>query len=178
MTISLFLLVGGFFVFLLVLSKRPIINVINENNWLVQKLKKRKSFKNPSFVGMVLFMGNGVMFLITMAFLYLLMFLLIPYMHLIVMIIAVISSIFFWAIVHHAWNGTNKDRLKIATIGSSFYIIVCIIFAYWYVSYQPSHPEEDTFMAAIGFTIAIFVTSVAAVTCSIYTGFVSRTTKQ
>lgn len=84
------------------------------------------------------------------------------------------GSIFSWVLINNAWQGTKRNRLKVGAVGSSFYIFLTFIFAYWFVTLKPSYPGEDTFMGAIGLIFAIIVTTVAFITCFVITGFSKR----
>ncbi|PAC36886.1 hypothetical protein CEJ87_04575 [Caldifermentibacillus hisashii] len=59
-------------------------------------------------------------------------------------------------------------------VGSSFYIFLTIVFVYWFITLKPDYPGQDLFMAALGLMMAILVTTVAAITCFLFTGFSSK----
>ncbi len=65
----------------------------------------------------------------------------------------------------------KKNRFKLGFIGSSFYLILTIVFIYGFMSLKPAYPGEDTFMSAIGLVFAIIVTAIAFIACLVYTGF-------
>ena len=161
-------ILGGVFVIFL---KNPIIDLVKQNNKLVYKLKNAKWFQNYLLSGIFLFVMNAILFFLTVLVLYVLMYFLIPFVHLLVMFLAVIGSIFLWIVINKAWQGTKRNRLKMAIIGSSFYICLTSIFFYWLVVLKPSYPGDDTFMRVIGLVFAITVTVVAFTTCLVITGF-------
>lgn len=171
MSLILFLLIGLLGLFLIIFIKRPIIEIIGENNKLVHKLKNAMWFQNHWLSGIFLFVMNAVLFFSTGLMLYVLTYYLIPFIHLLVMIFAVIGSIFLWIIINKAWQSTNRNRLKMATVGSSFYIISSLLFIYWLVTLKPSYPGEDTFMRAIGLVLGVIVTTVAFISCFVITGY-------
>ncbi|CRK80251.1 hypothetical protein [Neobacillus massiliamazoniensis] len=171
---SLILLIGLLGIFLVLLFKNPIIGLIGENNNLIIKLRNAKWFQNPWFSGAFLFVINAVLFFLTVLVLYVLMYFFIPFVHLIVMFIAVIGSIFTWIIINRAWQGTKRNRLKMGAIGSGFYLFLTLIFVYRLVTLKPSYPGDDTFMGAIGLFFSIIVTVVAFVTCLFITGFTRK----
>jgi hypothetical protein len=103
--------------------------------------------------------------------LYLLAYFRIPFVHIIIMFIAVIVSVFFWITINKIWQGSKTNRLKMGLVGSSFYMILSLVFIYWLVTLKPSYPGEDTFMSAIGLLLGIIVTAVAFITCFILIGF-------
>nr|WP_090629506.1 hypothetical protein [Neobacillus massiliamazoniensis] len=174
MSMSLILLIGLLGIFLVLLFKNPIIGLIGENNNLIIKLRNAKWFQNPWFSGAFLFVINAVLFFLTVLVLYVLMYFFIPFVHLIVMFIAVIGSIFTWIIINRAWQGTKRNRLKMGAIGSGFYLFLTLIFVYRLVTLKPSYPGDDTFMGAIGLFFSIIVTVVAFVTCLFITGFTRK----
>lgn len=174
MSLTSFLLIGLLGVVFILLFIKPLIRKIGDNYKLINKLKNAMWFQNHWLSGIFLFFMNASLFFLTALVLYLTSYFLIPYIHLLIMISAVIGSIFLWMIINKAWQGTNRNRLKMGTIGSSFYAILSITFIYWLVKLEPSYPGEDIFMKAIGLDIAIIVTTVAFVTCFIITGFSNR----
>jgi hypothetical protein len=174
MSLILFLLIGLLGLFLIIFIKRPIIEIIGENNKLVHKLKNAMWFQNHWLSGIFLFVMNAVLFFSTGLMLYVLTYYLIPFIHLLVMIFAVIGSIFLWMIINKAWQSTNRNRLKMATVGSSFYVISSFLFIYWLVTLKPSYPGEDTFMRAIGLVLGVIVTTVAFISCFVITGYSNK----
>lgn len=174
MSLILFLSIAILVMFFVILFKRSLISIIGENIKLTQILKNAKWFQNHWLSGIFLFFMNAVLFFLTGLVLYILASLLVPFIHLFVMILAVIASIFLWITISKAWKGTNKNRLKMRMIRSSFYIIMSLMFIYWLVTLEPSYPGEDTFMRAIGLEIGVIVTTVAFLACFIITGYANK----
>jgi hypothetical protein len=168
---SLIILMGIIGMLLVLFFKRPLIDIIAKDNKLVYKLKDADWFQNHWLSGVFLFGLNAVFFFLTVLLLFMLMYLFIPFVHLFVMFFAVIASIYVWILINKAWKGTRSNRLKMGAVGSSFYIFLTFIFAFWLVNLKPSYPGDDTFMRAIGLVFAIIVTSIAFVTCLVITGF-------
>ncbi|MBM7693747.1 hypothetical protein JOC77_003191 [Peribacillus deserti] len=119
---------------------------------------------------------NAVLFFSTGLVLYICMFFMIPYLHILVMFLAVILSVFLWMIVTKTWEGTTRNRLKMGAVGSSFFILLALFFLYWLMNLKPSYPGEDTFMEAIGLFFAIIVTAAAWITCFVITGISKKKT--
>ncbi|WP_391115788.1 hypothetical protein [Psychrobacillus sp. L3] len=174
MSLILILLIGLVGVFLILLMKRPLIEILGENNKLVLKLKNAIWFQNHWLSGIFLFFMNAVLFFSTVFMLYMLAYFSIPFIHLLVMIFAVIGSIFLWIIINKASLSTKKNHWKMATVGSSFYIILSLMFIYWLVTLKPSYPGEDTFMNAIGLVLGVIVTMVAFISCFVITGYSNK----
>lgn len=168
---TLLFLLGLIGVGLILIFKSSVVSFLGENNKFGMILQNSGWFHNFWISGLFLFFMNGILFFLTCFVLYILMSFLIPYVHMIVMVVAVITSLVLWSIVNKAWRGKKKDQLKMASIGSSFYLILTIIFLYKYVTIEPYFPGEDTFMRALGLFLAILVSFVAFTTCFIITGF-------
>ncbi|KYC97016.1 hypothetical protein B4102_3530 [Heyndrickxia sporothermodurans] len=171
---SVLLFIGIFGVLLVLLFKNPIINTLGENSKMAHKLQTANWYQNHWLAGIFLFGMNAVLFFATLCVFYLLILLMIPFIHILVMVFAVFGSIFLWIIVNKAWQGTKRNRLKLGAIGSSFYLILTFLFVGWFVTLEPSYPGEDTFMKAIGLLFAIIVTSVECITCFVFTGLSKR----
>jgi len=165
------ILVGIVGMLLILFLKRPWMDVIGKDNKLIYKLKDARWFQNHWLSGMFLFGLNAIFFFSTALLLYMLMYLFIPFVHLLVMFFATVASIYVWILMKKAWVGTRSNRLKMGVVGSSFYIFLSVIFAFRLMNLKPSYPGEDTFMGSIGLIFAIIVTSIAAVTCFVTTGF-------
>lgn len=170
--IILFLLIIAFI--FISISRSALVGSINDNNRFVKWLQNSRWYQNSYLAGIVLFIANAVLFLTTIGILYVLMLFFIPYVHFIVMIIAIIFSVGIWIIFNKAWNGSKKEQIIMASLGSSFYFALTVLFVYMYVRIEPYYPGEDTFMRALGLSLAGFVTAVACISCFVMTGFQTR----
>ncbi|MCM3161520.1 hypothetical protein [Metabacillus litoralis] len=171
---SVLFILGVMAILFMLFFKEPIINLFVINQKVINPLKRKRWFRNHWLSGLFLFFINAFLFLITGVILYALTFFTIPFLHLFVMLFAVIVSVIVWSMINFAWEGTKLTRLKMGAVGSSFYLILTIVFFYFLVRLEPLYPGEDTFMRAVGFMFAIIVTSVAFVTCFIMTGLSKR----
>ncbi|WP_246943736.1 hypothetical protein [Bacillus pinisoli] len=168
--ILLLISVIGILVFIII--RNPIIELLGKNNPMVTRLKRMMWFQNHWFSGIFIFLLNALLFGLTGLILFgITTRLMIPFIHIPIMFGAVILSIYFWSIVNQAWSGKKRDRLKMGTVGSSFYAVLACYFVYELVTLEPLFPGDDTFMAAIGLFFGIIVTTVAFATCLIMTGF-------
>ncbi|WP_088013785.1 hypothetical protein [Gottfriedia acidiceleris] len=122
---TLFLLLIFIAVAVILFRKNQLSVLIGENHKLVLKLKNTSWIQNHWMSGIFLFFVNGTLFFITIILLFLLGYLDIPYFHLLVMVVAVFGSFFFWMILNKAWQGTNANRIKMSILGSSFYFLGC-----------------------------------------------------
>ncbi|MFX3660984.1 MAG: hypothetical protein ACE3JN_13090 [Ectobacillus sp.] len=168
---SLFLLIGVMGIIFVLFLKRPLMNAIGKDNKFVYMLKDAKWFQNHWIAGIFLFGLNAVFFFLTVLLLYIVMYLLIPFVHLFVMFFAVIGSIYVWILINKAWKGTKSNRWKMGAVGSSFYIFMTCIFAFLLVNLKPAYPGDDIFMGAIVLIFAIIVTLVAFIACFVMMGF-------
>lgn len=168
--VSTFFLVGMILVLAMIIFSRTL--------WVpsgvVERLSKKKWFQNHWVSGGYLFGINALYFGTTIFLLYLLMFTNIPYLHIVLMFLATIVSIFTWSAFSAAWTGSFKNRLKMALTGSSFYLIVALIMVIQWLSVKPLYPNEDTFMRALGWMLGFFVSAVAFSICFIFTAFLGK----
>lgn len=147
---------------------------VNENNKLVKSLRRVSWFQKSYLAGIVLLLVNAVLFFGSLGILNALMLYFGLYVHFIVMLVAAVLSIASWMIVNRPWNGSNRGRIVIAGIGSSFYFVLTVLFVYRYMSIEPYYPGEDIFMRALGLMLAGFATAIAWITCFVITGFSSK----
>ncbi len=174
MSLTLFLLTVFIVVSIILFKRDKVSYMLGENNKLVFKLKNTSWFQNHLMSGIFLFIVNATLFFTTCLIIYLLTYLLIPFLHLLVMVLAVFGSFYFWMIVNKAWQGTNANRIKMSILGSSFYIFLLILILYWLLTLEPSYPGEDLFMSSIGLMFGLMVSIVAFLSCLITTGFSFR----
>ncbi|QOY35388.1 hypothetical protein AWH56_022295 [Anaerobacillus isosaccharinicus] len=167
---TLFLFVGVLGVMVALLFKRSLLNIVPDDHSWVIKLRNRQWFSNYLLAGAFLFCLNGVLFFGTMLVLYVFIYFSIPFLHLFVMLFAVIMSILLWLIVHKAWCGVKRNRWKLGFVGSGFYFVLTSVFFYMYVTLEPTYPGDDLFMKGMGLFLAIIVTTVAGITCFVITG--------
>jgi len=145
--------------------KRRVIDGIDGNNKIVCKLKSLNWFHNHWLAGLFLFALNAGLFFTVVLILYVLMFVDIPYVHILVMLAGTILSIYFWAVINKTWQGSAINCFKMALLGSSFYAILGGIFIYLLVTLGPDKPGEDLFMKALGLFIGLCVTATAFLIC-------------
>ncbi|MBS4196757.1 hypothetical protein [Lederbergia citri] len=171
---TLFFLVGIFIIVIILLNKQAFLQLVSENTFLVKKLSESKWFHNKWLSGLFLFSLNAILFFFAVGTLYLTSLLLIPYIHLVFMILATISSIYLWMVIRSADKKQRKDQMIMGGIGSSFYLFLFLGFLYMAITLESSTPENDTFMAFIGLVLAMFVSFVAMTVCFIITGLINK----
>jgi hypothetical protein len=159
-------------VLLLIVFSNSMLEVMRKNNHFVYFLRGKKVFQQYWLAGIILFFMNALLFLLIMIILYVIQSISIPFLHLVVMLLAVVSSMYLWLLVNLNWQGEARERVNVGFIGSSFYLLLTVFFIFKYVTIKPMFPGDDTFMKSIGFMFGIIVTSVAFVTCFSLTGLV------
>jgi len=167
----IFFFLGLIAVYFILFFRSSIVSRISENNILLKWLQSSKWFQKSLLAGMFLFLINAVLFMSTMGILFGMMKFLIPYVHFVVMIAGVVVSIWLWSIINSACRSSNKGRIIMASVGSSFYFILTVLFVYMYATVEPYYPGEDTFMRALGLSLGGVVAAVACITCFAITGF-------
>lgn len=171
---TIFLMLGLLMVVVISSFRNKLMTIVGPKNRIVKKLSSYGWFQNPWFSGLFLFVLNAILFGSTFLILYGLGFLTVPYIHLFIMFGAVIVSLLAWIVILNAWNGDKKGRILRGFIGSSFYLILTLVFTYMIVTLEPKFPGDDTFMAFIGLAMAFIVTLVAFITCFLFTGMIER----
>ncbi|PFA63220.1 hypothetical protein CN378_19570 [Bacillus sp. AFS015802] len=164
---TLFILLGmiGLFFFMRMQNKTSY-----SIKW-IHSLNKYEWFHNPWLVGCFLFGMNLVLFGTTGLILYVITLLMIPYLHLVIMMGAVIVSVLVWSSLVNSRAWGKGERLKVGVVGSSFYLFLSLFILYEWVTYVPQYPGEDGFMAFIGFFLWLLVTGMAFVICLVMVVF-------
>lgn len=158
---TMLLLAGGIGVILLILFGEPVRARLFGKHPQTSRLRKAAWFQNYRLAGMFVFLVNAGLFAAAAAALYAVSLLMIPYLYLVIMIGAVCVSFWFWTYVRRAWAGSKGGRIRLGFIGSSFYLLLVILFVWMLAVLKPSYPGEDTFMAAFGLVAGIFISLTA-----------------
>jgi hypothetical protein len=174
-TSFLFIGIAGITFLLILFKKNPALEGSAANQRMANTLRNAPWFQSQWKAGLFLFFSNALLFFAALLGLYFLLFLNIPYVHLLIMFLATAISIHLWMVMKLAWAGSKKGRIQMSLIGSSFYLFVFIIFLYQYFSVQPEFPGDDPFMRAIGFFFGMIVSATASVVCIMTIGFSSKT---
>ncbi|MFS0574544.1 hypothetical protein AB1K83_02855 [Sporosarcina sp. 179-K 3D1 HS] len=167
---SILLVLGSFLIVIFLLNKQAFFQMTSTNTFLVQKLSNARWFHNQWYSGIFLFFLNAILFSVAVLLILLSGKLTIPYLHLAIMLLATIVSIYLWLSIHHAEEKGKRERVIMSAIGSSFYLLLLAVFVYMIVNLGPGTPENDTFMAFIGLLFASFVSFIALITCFCITG--------
>jgi hypothetical protein len=131
----------------------------------IHSLNKYEWFQNPWAVGCFLFGMNLVLFGTTGLILYGLTLMMIPYLHLVIMLAAVVVSILVWSSLGRAKEWEKGGRLKAGMVGSSFYLCLFLFILYQWVTYVPQYTGEDGVMTSVGFFLGLLVSGMAFIIC-------------
>lgn len=163
-------LIGGFFIVILLLFlKSFLFRLIPIGNPITRNLSSAKWFQHGGRSGLFLFCVNTVLFGATAGLLYVLTFLFIPFLHLIVMLAAVLLSFYVWIAIRHADQKEKSGRIIMAFTGSGFYLLLFGYAVYRLLTLGPDTPENDQFMAFIGLIFIAFVAMTAWLCCLVLT---------
>lgn len=155
----LILLLGIFFVLgMTILINRSKRFRYSESNKIYQRLSSWRWIQNPWFCGTAVFVLNGIIFSLILG-LFMLNFLV-----LLLPLLGIGLSFLLWFSVKQVFLGKGLKRYLMSLLGSSFYLMLAIYFLYRLVNLTPQYEGEDTFMAAMGLSIASIITSTAFIT--------------
>ncbi|GAA4829193.1 hypothetical protein GCM10023310_02600 [Paenibacillus vulneris] len=171
MSLTILFLLGIIGVTLVMTFRAALARAILDDNAVVQRLRGAAWFHHYWKGGLLLFAVNAALFFTAVLGFYGAIMYSIPYVHILLMLIAVVGSIYVWLIINRSWRGLRRDRIKMGLVGSSFYALLGMMFMYGLMTLKPSYPGEDTFMGAIGLLFAIVAALGAFVTCLVLTGF-------
>lgn len=166
-------LIGGFLFFVVLLLKKSIVlGLFSQTGRVAETLAASAWFEHVFWSGLFLFLANAGLFGMTWAALISLSYFFIPYLHLLVIVFAILASIFLWTSIYHADKKPDRQRLAMGWIGSSFYLILLgvSIFRIFAPEIDFNAPEQDQFMEFIGMLFFGFVAFTAWFTCLVITG--------
>jgi hypothetical protein len=126
------------------------------------KFKGSKVTTNIWVAGAVMFVMNGLLF--ATAFL---LFFTIPFGMALGLLICIPLSMFVWFFFSEIWQGTYKEKMKMACVGNSFFIIFIGWVVWQFIRIEQNYPDEDNFMAWIG-TLVVIIGSLGALTVSMF----------
>ncbi|OUM89268.1 hypothetical protein [Caldibacillus debilis] len=177
-----FLLIGLLIIALILLNKNDLIGKVGAENFLARKLKNAEWFQNSWLSGIFLFFINALLFGLTIFVLTLFAFVAmhfpIPFLHIVIMFVAALSSIYVWMAIHHAENPGRKERFITGTVGSSFYFLLMLVFIFRMAALEPNTPERDTAMEFFGLAFAAIVAFTAFITCLAITAFPAKRSRR
>ncbi|WP_221563412.1 hypothetical protein [Alkalihalobacillus sp. TS-13] len=165
------LLTGLIIISLVIMNRSKLYQAVPYKFKIIESVSTKEWFKNPWLSGLFLFLINALYFGLTGLLLLLIINLMIPYLHLIIMLVAVIISILTWMAISQAWEGKKSDRLIMSLVGSSFYGALAFFCLWGFLHVEPAYPGDDTFMRAVGWMMGLIVAGTAFITCFSFTTF-------
>ncbi|MQR93890.1 hypothetical protein [Fictibacillus phosphorivorans] len=143
------LLLGGIvFTLILIMRQRDFASAGVVKN-ISYKLKGRSLSTNYWQAGIALFAANAALFALAFVILFF-----VPYGAMVGLLLCIPLSLFTWVIFSEVWRGSWKDKVKMASIGSSYFLLF-LGWIFWYnATLEPAYPGDDLFMAWIGVIIA------------------------
>lgn len=165
-----FFLIGLISVILLLSLKQKIL-AARRKGIALQKLENLHWFQNHWYAGISLFVGNMIIFFVTILLIFLFSFIPIPFLHVVIFLLATLTSIYLWSVINVAFNGTKMNRLKLGIIGSFFYVFVSLNLLFELLGVNINNADETMSQAILGLLIGIMINGFAFITCFVYTGF-------
>lgn len=166
--------IGILLVVIVLIKKQSLIEMVGSNRLIGINLSEKQWFHNKWMSGLFLFVLNAILFSLAVGLIFASGLLEVPYLHILIMVAATFTSIYFWIVIRVSVKRAKKDRLIMGMVGSSFYMILFFVFLYMYITLDPSTPEHDTFMAAIGLMFGMIVAMVAWAACFFITAFSNK----
>ncbi|WP_137791391.1 hypothetical protein [Bacillus sp. E(2018)] len=158
---TVLLLAGIIFTIILLTKQRDFASVGMVRN-LSLKLSEKSLSTNYWQAGIALFIANATLFALAFVILFFL-----PYGAMAGLLLCIPLSLFTWVIFSEMWRGSKKDKVRMAFIGSAFYLFFLGGIVSYYATLQPAYPGDDLFMAWIGVIIA-FIFTIGAMSVSMF----------
>jgi hypothetical protein len=146
--LTILLLAGIVFTLILIMRQRDLASVGVVRN-ISHKLKGHSLSTNYWQAGIALFAVNAALFALAFVILFFL-----PYGAVAGLLMCIPLSLFIWVIFAEVWRGSLKDKVKMAFIGSSFFLFFLGWIFWYYATLESAYPGDDLFMAWIGVIIA------------------------
>lgn len=154
-----------------VFLKPKLIQLARKNEKVRRKIKGLTWFNNHWYVGFSLFIGNAVIFFVSLLLIFFVSFTPVPFLHVVIFILTALVSLYFWSIINVSWHGTKIERLKLGTVGSFFYVFISIQLFFESLGYNLNGNHES--IELLGLLINILISGVAFMVCFFYTSFSS-----
>lgn len=162
--------IGILLVMIVLIRKNTLMRRIDGGHWAVRKMMEQNWIHNQWVSGLFLFVLNMVIFGAFIFLFFVSGWLMIPYIHLVIMLGATILSIYLWMAVRVSCRFEKRKQVITGFIGSGFYLMLFIVLFYQFWTLDPGTPEQDTFMAAIGLMFGMVASAVAWLVCFLITG--------
>ena len=166
------LLLGVVYVIIMLLIKNSILANINTKSNLSLKFQSTEWFQNPLYSGGFIFFMNAIYFSIALLLIFLSNMAGLHFLYFLIVFAVMFLSIWLWCLINVSWKGSISDRIKMASIGSSFYLFVGLFFLYKFMNLKFSPPSNG-----FGLLLGIIVSLIAFITCFLFTGLEKKVKK-
>ena len=146
-------------------SKGKVYEWISEKSWI----------QTPFGAGLTLLLGNFLIFSSVVVSYFIIMLFHIPFAHLFLIFLGTWLSIMFWILMKQIWfHKIKTQRIFMSLVGSSFYLLLFLFTLFQYWRLEPTSPNDDIFMAALGMLILTVVSFTAFIICFLITGITKK----
>jgi hypothetical protein len=146
------ILVAGLILTVILLSKQKAGSSAGFLTNISYKLKGSLLSQNFWLAGAALFAANTALFGIAFVIMFFL-----PMGTILGLLLCIPLSIFTWLFISEIWDGNDKDKIKMACVGNSFFLILIIWAIRYYITLEPAYPGDDLFMAWIGLIFSLIL---------------------
>jgi len=154
----------------MLLIKNSILANINPKSNLSLKFQSTDWFQNPIYSGGFIFFMNAIYFSIALLLIFLSNKAGLHFLYFLIVFAVMFLSIWFWCLINVSWKGRIGERIMMASIGSSFYLLVGLYFLYNYLKHN--NPSN-----AFGLLLGIIVSVIACITCFLFTALEKKVKK-
>jgi hypothetical protein len=113
------------------------------------KVKGSSLSNNYWVAGAALFAANAALFAIAFVTLFFM-----PFGTTLGLVMCIPLSLFTWLIFSEIWEGSFKDKVRMACIGNTFFLLFMGWTIRHYITLEPDYPGDDMFMAWIGLVLS------------------------
>ncbi|MGD6964334.1 hypothetical protein ACQCVB_19190 [Fictibacillus phosphorivorans] len=149
---TVLLLAGIVYTLILLTKQRDFASVGMVRN-ISHKLKGHSLSTNYWQAGIILFVANAALFALAFVILFFL-----PYGAMAGLCLCIPLSLITWMLFSEVWRGSWKDKVKMAFIGSTFFLFFLGWIFWYYATLEPAYPGDDLFMVWIVVIIASIFT--------------------
>jgi hypothetical protein len=146
------LLIAGMILTVILLTKQKDWSSVGFITNISYKLKGSLLSQNFWLAGAALFSANTALFGIAFVIMFFL-----PMGTILGLLLCIPLSIFTWLFISEIWDGDDKDKIKMACVGNSFFLILMIWAIWYYITLEPAYPGDDLFMAWIGLVFSLIL---------------------
>jgi hypothetical protein len=156
----------------MLLIKNSILANINTKSNLSLKFQSTEWFQNPIYSGGFIFFMNAIYFSIALLLIFILNKTGLHFLYFLIVFAVMFLSIWFWCLINVSWKGSKSDRIKMAIIGSSFYLFVGLFFLYKFMNLKSSHTS-----IGFGLLLGTIVSVIGCITCFLFTALEKKVKK-